>query len=361
MRRMGKSSCFTELGELFDWCCGHAEPGPGPEVDMKFDLRLAPDGRPRGSHSRIAALLSHIAASGVHGLQPLLATIQVFVDQGGFGGSKSYLKISGGRADKLDEAAQSRLLRAGEVGIEFGTFIGTTAIRLADQCARAAETLNRSRVVQIVTFEVEPVHTAVARWLVDLAGMSWAVEVWPGLGGDSALRAADEFGRYACGLVFLDHRGTKFHTDLAGLEQLQLLAPRALVIADSVLRPGAPQFLWHVHTSSSYEDTTWAFMDSTPFPGEDWMTVAVYGGGMALDRPCSPPSLERLSWDSDRWRRKSQEGGLRVSDWSAFAQHAAQELARCGIEARPWLDPNAAPAPAAEGSEAHESEPSEQG
>ena len=73
---------------------------------------------------------------------------------------------------------------------------------------------------------------------------------------------------------------------------------------------------------------------------EDWMVVATYRGptgAQAAPWP-PPPSLRRLAWDSDKWRRKSEEGGVRISEWAAFAAHARQVFIDCGLEARPWLN-----------------------
>ena len=61
---MGQSCAFEELLPLFEWGCGTAPPWPqGLEVDMKFDLRASPDGRPRGSHGKLASLVSYLAAA----------------------------------------------------------------------------------------------------------------------------------------------------------------------------------------------------------------------------------------------------------------------------------------------------------
>mmetsp|Transcript_50201 Transcript_50201/g.155145 ORF Transcript_50201/g.155145 Transcript_50201/m.155145 type:complete len:445 (-) Transcript_50201:16-1350(-) len=340
-----ESSCpFDELVRLFEWC--HLPGLPQvitADVDMRFDVRRTPDGKPRGTHSRFASLASHIMASEVWGSMGLLAAIMAFADAGALGGLKSYLKIAGSRADKFMDAIRSRPSRGAEVAVEYGAFIGTTTIRLADHASKHAPGPATQRTVQVLSFEVEPVHLVMARWMVDLAGLSWAAEVWPGMGSDAARRASDEFGQLSWRVAFFDHRGTKYHEDLAQLEWLRVLAPGALVIADNVLRPGAPQFLWHVHSSAAYRPVTWAFVDNTPFPGEDWLTVAALDAAPSEGAPWPPPHLERLAWDSDRWRRKGQEGGLRAGDWSAFARHAAEELAQCGIEARPWSDPNAPP------------------
>merc|ERR1719236_88672 len=104
---------------------------------------------------------------------------------------------------------------------------------------------NRSNEVVplVVGLEVEPVHVCVARWMVDMACLSRVVEVWAGIAHDVCLRVADEFGGYSTRMIFMDHRGTKFHEDLQQLEDLKLLAPAAAILADNTLKPAAPHFV----------------------------------------------------------------------------------------------------------------------
>merc|ERR1712107_615081 len=43
-----------------------------------------------------------------------------------------------------------------------------------------------------------------------------------------------------------------------------------------------------------------------------------------------------LAWESDRWRRKSETGSVRISEWKKFADHAKYVFHQYGIQARPW-------------------------
>merc|ERR1712138_324547 len=116
----------------------------------------------------------------------------------------------------------------------------------------------------------------------------------------------------------MDHRGTKFHEDLDRLEHLRLLTPGSIIIADNVLKPSAPAFLWVTNKSKSYKATNWALGEFVQYYVEDWMVVAHYLGpaaakGEVLAWP--PAALRRLAWDSDKWRRKSEEDSVRTSEW----------------------------------------------
>mmetsp|Transcript_58458 Transcript_58458/g.189372 ORF Transcript_58458/g.189372 Transcript_58458/m.189372 type:complete len:189 (+) Transcript_58458:128-694(+) len=63
------------------------------------------------------------------------------------------------------------------------------------------------------------------------------------------------------------------------------------------------------------------------------------GGGGSMEGwpvPPVPGELLALAWESDRWRRRSEEEGVRVSEWESFSAHAREVFARHGLEARPW-------------------------
>merc|ERR1712070_858146 len=123
--------------------------------------------------------------------------------------------------------------------------------------------------------------------------------------------------------------------------------------ADNVLKPSAPAFLWMVNSGARWAATNWALGEFVQHYVEDWMVVADYlgpGRGAAppvhesslqswdLELPKPPPELSRLAWDSDKWRRRSEEGSVRIVEWAAFAKHARQIFLGCGIEARPWFN-----------------------
>lgn len=81
------------------------------------------------------------------------------------------------------------------------------------------------------------------------------------------------------GAVFMDQRGSRYEEDLSILEHRQLLAPGAAIIADNVLKPGAPRFLWkltgrHRQDHSEYHLQILSLQEFA-MPFEDWMTVSI--------------------------------------------------------------------------------------
>merc|ERR1712156_137955 len=103
----------------------------------------------------------------------------------------------------------------------------------------------------VITIEVEPEHAVVAQRLAFHAGVSHKVDVWTGQSSD-VLRSLED--RYPgetpqFALVFMDQCGSRFWQDLEILlekARQDLLLPGAVILADNVLKPGAPLFLWHL-------------------------------------------------------------------------------------------------------------------
>lgn len=304
-----------------------------PGYAMRFDVRACSgSGRMRGTHAKLSLLVTDMLNSDVIDSATALEAIR----QHSYGQGQ-WLKVAGGgKANLIESTLRSRPAKhPHEIALEFGVFVGYTTIRIGQRAAEDSRCRGISPLV--IGLEVEPVHVCVARWMVDLARLSRTVEVWAGMAHDLLLRVGDEFGVRSTRLVFMDHRGTKFHDDLERLEQKSLLSPSACIIADNVLKPSAPLFLWVTNKSPTYDTTNWALGEFVQYYVEDWMVVSEYcrPGGSA---PWPPASLRRLAWDSDKWRRKSEEDSVRISEWAAFAQHARQIFLECGIEARPWLN-----------------------
>jgi len=74
---------------------------------------------------------------------------------------------------------------------------------------------------------------------------------------------------------FMDQRGTTFHTDLAHIESMRLLAPCAMATADNVNKPGAPVFLWHMTRTPSFSTMIWSMGEFASHTIEDWQSVSL--------------------------------------------------------------------------------------
>eukprot|EP00746_Dinoflagellata_sp_MGD_P155880 gnl/MRDRNA2_/MRDRNA2_85595_c0_seq1.p1 gnl/MRDRNA2_/MRDRNA2_85595_c0~~gnl/MRDRNA2_/MRDRNA2_85595_c0_seq1.p1 ORF type:complete len:357 (+),score=40.32 gnl/MRDRNA2_/MRDRNA2_85595_c0_seq1:433-1503(+) len=140
-------------------------------------------------------------------------------------GPGNWLKVAGGQKAKvLESTLMQRRWTPGETAVEFGCFVGYSAIRFASSQA----------ISTIISIEVNPIQACIARHFVDLAGVSLSVEVWIGQVRDVMPRLVEEFSVQSCGFLFFDHKGQIFHEDLALAERLVLLARGAYLFLNSV-------------------------------------------------------------------------------------------------------------------------------
>merc|ERR1719433_2214747 len=102
---------------------------------------------------------------------------------------------------------------------------------------------------RIVTLEVDPAHMVIARNMIAFAGLAHMIDVWTGHSKDLLPRLPGRYGgpeNFKLSAVFMDQRGSRYDEDLAVIEQMGLLLPGAVIIADNVLKPGSPIFLWRL-------------------------------------------------------------------------------------------------------------------
>eukprot|EP01065_Artemidia_motanka_P016727 TRINITY_DN20335_c0_g1_i2.p1 TRINITY_DN20335_c0_g1~~TRINITY_DN20335_c0_g1_i2.p1 ORF type:complete len:271 (+),score=84.88 TRINITY_DN20335_c0_g1_i2:398-1210(+) len=189
---------------------------------------------------------------------------------------------------------------------------------------------------RIVTVEVDPIDACLARNVVEIAGRTDQVDVWIGRGSDVLPHVLRRMGPGSIDLVFMDHRGTKYHHDLEALLRLGLLRPGSVIVADNVQCPGAPEFLWQVQKSPEFI-TQVVQVPETPRHAEDLMTVSEYWPGRQVrllteeeeddvdarpPAPIAPPSPSML-WraarniDSMSWR--SRQRFVHQRDWSKLS------------------------------------------
>eukprot|EP00420_Gonyaulax_spinifera_P014986 CAMPEP_0197913756 /NCGR_PEP_ID=MMETSP1439-20131203/77174_1 /TAXON_ID=66791 /ORGANISM="Gonyaulax spinifera, Strain CCMP409" /LENGTH=137 /DNA_ID=CAMNT_0043535627 /DNA_START=59 /DNA_END=468 /DNA_ORIENTATION=- len=110
--------------------------------------------------------------------------------------------------------------------------------------------------------------------LLARAGAAPTAEVWQGRASDLLPRVLEECGAGSVGMAFFDHSGSVYHEDLEALEDLGLLAPGAVIVADNVLKPGAPLFLWKV-LGGAYDVTLVSLREFVQTSIEDWVAVCV--------------------------------------------------------------------------------------
>lgn len=93
--------------------------------------------------------------------------------------------------------------------------------------------------------EIDPLIASVAMSLISLAGLQDIVEVVVGASAHTLQRFYDEgiLADTGIDLLFMDHDEALYETDVKLAEKLGFLdKDGALVIADNVVRPGAPAY-----------------------------------------------------------------------------------------------------------------------
>jgi len=219
-------------------------------------------------YHKVVHLVDFMAACGATGsAEAVVEACEVFAS----GSARQWLKIAGDeKAILVDSYLIARPDRAPGVVAEFGAFVGYSCVRMA----RRADTAGRP--CRVVSLEADAVHVAVARHTAREGRQSMAVEVWPGLAHDSVRRLADEWGHDSVAFAFMDHRGTRFHCELAALQRLRLLPPGAQFLADNTLKPGAPVLLWnfeHMPSPAPAAAINWSVPEFISSSCEDWMTA----------------------------------------------------------------------------------------
>ncbi|CAJ1419733.1 unnamed protein product [Effrenium voratum] len=225
---------------------------------------------PSANYRKLAKLLEALETNASTA-DAMMGTMECFG-----AGVGQWLKIAGDGKAHLLEAVLARF--PGGVALELGSFVGYTALRLGRALAQSVPGVPFRGFLTgeaALSIEVDPIHGLFTRHCLMLAGLS--SEVWLGHSSDLIPRLAEEFGD-RLGLVFMDHRGTRFHSDLQLLEGHELLMPWAgatQLVFDNTLKPGSPRLLWLLtHALQPLQVASWALDEFAHWNSEDWMTVA---------------------------------------------------------------------------------------
>lgn len=210
------------------------------------------------------------------------------------------------------------------LSVEIGAYVGYSAMNVARTV--------RHHGGKVASLEVDPLHVTLVRNMLEYAGLSDVVDVWTGYSFDSIPHLLKKYGPRSVDLVFMDQKGTRFHSDLALMEELNLLSDRAVILADNVLKPGAPLYIWHL-AKGSYHHCTAISVREFLLQSEDWMVMAFRDASKAA-APIPPPQLHRLAFESDNFRKKSMFDGVAPSksDWWKFSQGFVNGLDQCGCK-----------------------------
>lgn len=175
-------------------------------------------------------LAQHVLASTPRGdLQGVLRAID------DYGWNHSFLMNVGDEKGRILDAAVARA-KPRRI-LELGTYVGYSALRMAAAAPEA----------HIYCVELSPANAGIARRMFEHAGVSGRITVIVGTLGDggATLRALSEQHGFTPGsldFVFVDHDKAAYLPDLQRIEAQGWLHKGALVVADNVKFPGAPEY-----------------------------------------------------------------------------------------------------------------------
>ena len=157
--------------------------------------------------------------------------------------------------------------------VECGGFVGYSAIFFADAMKKALTTASKAEDIHVWSIEVNQSFVDTARELVDIAGLSKNVTIVNGASGEALQRLHDEGHLKNIDLLFLDHVEALYKSDLDLAIQLGLIKAGALVIADNIIMPGAPEYKAYVNTDPKFESCG---VSGLLMPGEIPVSISLF-------------------------------------------------------------------------------------
>ncbi|KAL4807577.1 S-adenosyl-L-methionine-dependent methyltransferase [Aspergillus unguis] len=142
-----------------------------------------------------------------------------------------------------------------KVMVEFGTFVGNSAIAWGAILKELNGADAAKEGCHVYTFELDPQLVALSRELISLAGLDDLVTVVQGTAAESLQQLYNEgsIKKGGADMVFFDHWEKYYVSDLKLCEELGILHPGSLIIADNTDIPGAPDYLEYVRGKEGYE------------------------------------------------------------------------------------------------------------
>jgi catechol O-methyltransferase len=141
--------------------------------------------------------------------------------------------------DEKGELLDAALRRASpQLILELGTYCGYSALRLAREMPEGA---------RVVSIELNAANAAIARRIWDHAGIRDQLSVVVGTLADDGktmdvLESEHGFEEHSVDFVFIDHDKDVYLPDLQRILQRGWLRAGAIVVADNVKLPGAPEY-----------------------------------------------------------------------------------------------------------------------
>eukprot|EP00930_Biecheleria_cincta_P083252 TRINITY_DN72861_c0_g1_i1.p1 TRINITY_DN72861_c0_g1~~TRINITY_DN72861_c0_g1_i1.p1 ORF type:complete len:715 (-),score=147.62 TRINITY_DN72861_c0_g1_i1:31-2175(-) len=305
-----------------------AVPTPGPLRQSKPMPML-----PSGTYAKELRVLKYVLENARPGdPSSVCEAIENFGDHVLVKGrARMWLKIAGGvKTDVLQATMRGAPIGDGDLQnsiLEIGCYCGYSSTRMAMAVPG----------IHIASLEVDPVHVVVARNVIKHGGLEDTIDVWTGHSKDLLQRILTRYGgpgHLQFGAAFFDQKGSRYSEDMERMESEGLMAPGAVVIADNVLKPGAPLYLYKIMKGGHYHGQI-VSMDEFAMPSEDWMSLCVKKKKVPDEPEPEPPDdLLLLSKEADRMRDRAVGPGRSVDydEWGEFAQEVKVRLKKFGVE-----------------------------
>ncbi|CAH0020321.1 unnamed protein product [Clonostachys rhizophaga] len=180
--------------------------------------------------------------------------------------------------DKAEKVAALISEKKPKIFVELGGYVGYSALWFGNALKNAhKDSTSDGNQVVYWSLEADPVFAGIAMNLVDLAGLGDVVKIVTGKAAESLTHLKEEGKFDKVDMLFLDHIEDLYVADLKVAESLGLLKKGSIVVADNVLRPGAPEYKKYVEQHPSMDTRA---IKGLIIPGEfeDEIEVTEYKG-----------------------------------------------------------------------------------
>ncbi|CAF1086539.1 unnamed protein product [Adineta steineri] len=162
-----------------------------------------------------------------------------------YGWTKQWLMSIGDRKGVIiDKAIQSRKPKT---ILELGTFLGYSSLRMAAQIPN--DTL-------IFSIEIDPELAKIAHAIHEHAGVGDRIKILIGSSENVIPQLSKQYHINSFDFIFIDHGDSIYLRDLKLLERLGLIQPGTMIVADNVITPGAPDYLYYIQNNPNYQTRT---------------------------------------------------------------------------------------------------------
>ncbi|THV50956.1 hypothetical protein BGAL_0129g00150 [Botrytis galanthina] len=180
---------------------------------------------------REAQLLAYILSHNPTNPSDVLSTIDEFSLREDF-----LISVGPNKADILRDLV---MREKPKMLLELGGYLGYSAVLFADAMVKAH---GGDAGLKIYSLELDPAFAAIARQIAQIAGLDHIIEVVEGTAASSITSLVKEKKITNVDFLFLDHVEDLYERDFKVVEASGVLKRGAVVVADNVVRPGAPEY-----------------------------------------------------------------------------------------------------------------------